>query len=49
SFDQWGVELGKDLARRLLNLHDEGDEHGPSALDAGARAMFDRLRTEDST
>ena len=41
SFDQWGVELGKDLARRLLD-----DEGGSNTLDAGARAIFDRLRPE---
>ncbi len=42
SFDQWGVELGKDLARRLLD-----NESGADALDPGARALFDRLRTGD--
>ncbi len=39
SFDQWGVEFGKELARRLL---DDGGERGE--LDAGARALIDRLR-----
>ena len=39
SFDQWGVELGKELARQLL---DEDSEH--SKLDAGAKLLLDRLR-----
>ena len=38
SFDQWGVELGKELAQRLL---DDGEV--PSELDAGARALLGRL------
>jgi len=45
SFDQWGVELGKELARSLLD-DDDNDEDGPNALDAGARTLFDRLRSE---
>ena len=43
SFDQWGVELGKELARRLL---DDGDDH--SDLDAGTRALLDRLSPASS-
>lgn len=39
SFDQWGVELGKELARRLL---DDGDDRGE--LDGGTQALLDRLR-----
>lgn len=39
SFDQWGVELGKELAQRLL---DDGDD--ARDFDGGARALLDRLR-----
>ena len=39
SFDQWGVELGKELARELLDI---GNDQGQ--LDAGARYLLDRLR-----
>lgn len=38
SFDQWGVELGKELAGRLLD-----EDCDRSLLDAGARALLDRL------
>ncbi len=38
SFDQWGVELGKELARRLLE-----DPDGAEELDAGSRGLLDRL------
>ncbi len=43
SFDQWGVELGKELARRLL---DESDDR--NVLDAGAQALLDRIRSKSS-
>ena len=44
SFDQWGVELGKELARRLLDESDDRD-----ALDAGAQALLDRIRPTSSS
>jgi glucose-6-phosphate isomerase len=42
SFDQWGVEMGKRLARTLLpRLLEGGDE---ARLDASTRALLARLR-----
>ncbi len=41
SFDQWGVELGKALAARLLPRLDSGDTDG---LDASTAALLQRLR-----
>jgi glucose-6-phosphate isomerase len=42
SFDQWGVEMGKRLARTLLpRLLEGGDE---ALLDASTRALLARLR-----
>ena len=38
SFDQWGVELGKELANRLLD-----ENFDRSRLDAGSRALLDKL------
>ena len=47
SFDQWGVELGKELARRLLE--DSGKDSGEhSGLDAGSMALLAKLRSESS-
>jgi glucose-6-phosphate isomerase len=42
SFDQWGVELGKALANRLLPRFASGDV---SALDASTAALLARLRS----
>jgi glucose-6-phosphate isomerase len=42
SFDQWGVELGKALANRLLPRFASGDATG---LDASTAALLARLRT----
>ena len=42
SFDQWGVELGKALANRLLPRFASGDSAG---LDASTAALLARLRT----
>jgi glucose-6-phosphate isomerase len=42
SFDQWGVELGKALATRLLPVvNDDGDA---GALDSSTRGLLERLR-----
>ena len=41
SFDQWGVELGKELASRLLPRLDSGDTAG---LDASTAGLLSRLR-----
>jgi glucose-6-phosphate isomerase len=41
SFDQWGVELGKTLAVRILGELDGGD---PLAHDPSTRALIDRLK-----
>jgi len=42
SFDQWGVELGKALATRLLPVV-EGDA-SPDALDSSTRGLVERFR-----
>ncbi len=42
SFDQWGVELGKNLARALLPAL-QGEEP-PAQTDAATRALIERLR-----
>jgi glucose-6-phosphate isomerase len=42
SFDQWGVELGKALATRLLPV--VRDEASSDALDASTRGLANRLR-----
>ena len=42
SFDQWGVELGKALASRLLPRFASGDASG---LDASTAALLARLRS----
>jgi glucose-6-phosphate isomerase len=45
SFDQWGVEHGKNLARTLLpRLLEGGDAAG---LDASTRSLLARLRRRD--
>ena len=41
SFDQWGVELGKTLAARILPELEDG---ATGAHDASTRALIDRLR-----
>ena len=41
SFDQWGVELGKQLANELLPRFDSGDTRG---LDASTAGLLSRLR-----
>ena len=41
AFDQWGVELGKQLASQLTPLLEkQGD---PSALDSSTRGLLDAL------
>jgi glucose-6-phosphate isomerase len=43
SFDQWGVELGKQLANRLTPLlAGDGDE---TAFDTSTRGLLAALRT----
>ncbi|MCS6780102.1 MAG: glucose-6-phosphate isomerase [Geminicoccaceae bacterium] len=42
SFDQWGVELGKELAARLLPALEGGAE--PAGLDGSTRGLLARLR-----
>ena len=42
SFDQWGVELGKALANRLLPRFASGDAQG---LDGSTAALLQRLRS----
>ena len=43
SFDQWGVELGKQLARRILPALDAAD--APSGHDASTLGLMAALRT----
>ncbi len=45
SFDQWGVELGKELCGELLPLLTDADQPLPPHLDAGTLAMLRRLRS----
>ena len=42
SFDQWGVELGKELAGRLLPVVRDGADAG--ALDSSTRGLVERYR-----
>ena len=42
SFDQWGVELGKALASRLLPVVRDGDDAG--GLDSSTRGLVERFR-----
>lgn len=42
SFDQWGVELGKTMAERIVEELEEGGEPGPH--DASTRALLARVR-----
>ena len=42
SFDQWGVELGKALATRLLPV--VRDDAATDGLDASTRGLVDTLR-----
>ena len=42
SFDQWGVELGKDLASRLLPVVRDGEDAG--RLDSSTRGLVERYR-----
>jgi len=46
SFDQWGVELGKELGQRLLPLLEAGslDAAAVGSLDASTLALLRRLR-----
>ncbi|MCS7267946.1 MAG: glucose-6-phosphate isomerase [Geminicoccaceae bacterium] len=43
SFDQWGVELGKELATRLLPAVESGTE--PEELDGSTRGLLRHLRS----
>lgn len=46
SFDQWGVELGKELGARLVPLLEPGSEHAlPANLDASTVGLLHRLAT----
>ena len=42
SFDQWGVELGKDLAGRLLPVVRDGND--ADTLDSSTRGLVERYR-----
>jgi glucose-6-phosphate isomerase len=37
SFDQWGVELGKSIAKQILN-------NGKSNLDESSSQIYDKLQ-----
>ena len=43
SFDQWGVELGKQLALQIAPAL-EGDDDAVAAQDASTRALLDYYR-----
>jgi glucose-6-phosphate isomerase len=42
SFDQWGVELGKTLAKRLMPVVEGGE--APESLDSSTAGLIQRLR-----
>ena len=42
SFDQWGVELGKEIARTLAQADSAATE---AAMDASTNALMRRLRS----
>jgi glucose-6-phosphate isomerase len=42
SFDQWGVELGKTLAKRLIPVVEGGE--APESLDSSTAGLIQRLR-----
>lgn len=44
SFDQWGVEYGKAIARSLLPLLEDGEETDTDSATAGLAAYFRRCR-----
>jgi glucose-6-phosphate isomerase len=44
SFDQWGVELGKALAVRLIPLLESGSKESTAALDASTAGLIAALR-----
>ncbi|MDR1351236.1 MAG: glucose-6-phosphate isomerase [Zoogloeaceae bacterium] len=47
AFDQWGVELGKQMAQRLLPcLESEGATSAATTLDASTRGLIAALKTE---
>ena len=41
SFDQWGVELGKQLGARVLSVMDGGED---DALSASSQSLIDRFK-----
>lgn len=45
SFDQWGVELGKELAVKLLPLIQDAQELADSDKDGSTRSLVDVLQT----
>jgi glucose-6-phosphate isomerase len=40
SFDQWGVQLGKELAREILPMIDAGCENDTGTLDPSTRQLL---------
>jgi glucose-6-phosphate isomerase len=42
SFDQWGVELGKELAQRILTVLDGGGNEG---FDSSTSALIERVKS----
>ncbi|MDR0736205.1 MAG: glucose-6-phosphate isomerase, partial [Zoogloeaceae bacterium] len=47
AFDQWGVELGKQMAQRLLPcLEDDGETPGAATLDASTLGLIAALKAE---
>ena len=44
SYDQWGVELGKILAGKVLPLLDEGTEGAGLGVDTSTQALVERWR-----
>ena len=46
SFDQWGVELGKQLAKTILD--DMGSAAAPAGHDASTRGLMAFVRSQQS-
>jgi glucose-6-phosphate isomerase len=44
SFDQWGVELGKQLAKPIFAALTEPDTARPSVQDAATQGLINHMR-----
>jgi glucose-6-phosphate isomerase len=44
AFDQWGVELGKQMAKRLLPCLENDADHATDTLDGSTRGLLAALK-----